>query len=84
MKTKAVNEQNGSLSAKQLKTFRKFRRRLSEKVPEYRIVWVRPYNERIIEVGMESQKKIGYRKMQQAAKVAIEVEDEMDVVIIPG
>jgi len=84
MKTKVVNENNGSLSAKQLKTFRKFRRRLSERVPEYRIVWVRPYNERIINVGLESQKKIGYRKMLQAAKVASEVEDEMDIVIIPG
>jgi hypothetical protein len=84
MKAKVFNEQNGSLSAKQLRTFRKFSRRLSEKVPEYRIVWVRPYNERIIEVGLEAQKKIGYRKMLQAAKVANEVEDEMNVTIIPG
>jgi hypothetical protein len=84
MKTKAFNEQNGNLSAKQLRTFRKFRRKLSEKVPEYRIVWVRPYNERIIEVRLEAQKKIGYRKMQQAAKVAIEVGDEADLTIIPG
>lgn len=84
MKAKTLEVPNGSLSTKQLRTFRKFRRRLSEKVPEYRIAWVRPYNERIIEVGLESQKKIGYRKMLQAADVAIEVGDEADMVIIAG
>jgi hypothetical protein len=84
MKATVLSKQNGNLSNKQLRTFRKFRRKLSEKVPEYRVVWVRPYNERIIEVGLESQKKIGYRKMQQAAKVAIEEGDEADMVIIAG
>jgi hypothetical protein len=84
MKAKAFDERNGNLSAKQLRTFRKFRRRLSEKVPEYRIVWVRPYNERIIEVGLEAQKKIGYRKLLQTAQMAIEVGDEAGVVIVPG
>jgi len=84
MKAAVLTGQNGNLSNKQLKAFRKFRRQLNEKVPEYRIVWVRPYNERIIEVGMESQKKIGYRKMLRAAKVAIEVGDEADIVIVPG
>ncbi|MDZ7359853.1 MAG: hypothetical protein ONB46_03875 [candidate division KSB1 bacterium] len=84
MKVKVFDGQNGGLSSKQTKTFRKFRRRLSEKVPEYRVVWVRPYNERIIEVGLESQKKIGYRKMQQMVKLAIEVGDEADLVIIPS
>jgi hypothetical protein len=84
MKAKTLEVQNGTLSTKQLRTFRKFRRRLSQKVPEYRIAWVRPYNERIIEVGLESQKKIGYRKMLQAANVAIEVGDEADMLIIAG
>jgi hypothetical protein len=84
MKTKALEVQNGALSKKQLKTFKKFRQRLSDEVPEYRIVWVRSYNERIIEVGLETQKKIGYRKMLQAAKVVSEVEDEMNITIVPG
>jgi hypothetical protein len=84
MKTTILSTSNGSLSAKQLRTFRKFRRRLSEKVPEYQIVWVRPYNERIIEVRLEAQKKIGYRKMRQMAQVAIEVGDEADMTIVPG
>lgn len=35
-------------------------------------------------VGLESHKKIGYRKMLQAANVAIEVGDEADMVIIAG
>lgn len=38
MKAEALEVQNGTLSTKQLRTFRKFRRRLSEKVPEYSIV----------------------------------------------
>jgi len=84
MKSKVSDEQNGSLSANQLRTLRKFRQRLSAKVPEYRIVWVRPYNERIINVGLESQKKVGYRKMLQAAKVANELEDETGVLILAG
>ena len=84
MKATILSTPNGNLSAKQLRTFRKFRRQLNEKVPEYQIVWVRPYNERIIEVRLEAQKKIGYRKMRQAAKVAIEVGDEADLTIIPG
>ncbi|MCI0612469.1 hypothetical protein L0244_05725, partial [bacterium] len=65
-------------------TFKKFQRKLNEKVPDYRIAWVRPYphKDTIIEIGLESQKKIGYRKGLQAAKVATEVEDETGVTII--
>ena len=84
MKAKVFEGQNGSLSSKQMRTFRKFRQRLSEKVPEYHVLWVRPYNERIIKVGLEPQKKIGYRKMQQMVNLAIEVGDEADLVIIPS
>jgi len=73
---------NHNLSSAQLKTFKKFQRRLNEKVPDYRITWVRPYKENIIEVGLESQKKIGYRKGLQAVKLAVEVEDETGVIII--
>jgi len=75
---------NHNLSSVQLKTFKKFQRSLSEKVPDYHIAWVRPspYKESIIEIGLESQKKIGYRKGLRAAKVAIEVEDETGVTII--
>jgi hypothetical protein len=73
---------NHNLSSVQLKTFKKFQRRLNERIPDYRITWVRPYKENIIEVGLESQKKIGYRKGLQAVKLAVEVEDETGVIII--
>lgn len=78
---KAQNK-NHNLSSVQLKTFKKFQRRLNEKVPDYQIAWVRPYKENIIEIGLESQKKIGYRKGLQAVKLAVEVEDETGVIVI--
>jgi len=59
MKTQnaATQNKNHNLSSVQLKTFKKFERRLNEKVPDYRIAWVRPYKKNIIEIGLESQKK---------------------------
>ncbi|MCI0691475.1 hypothetical protein L0337_05640 [candidate division KSB1 bacterium] len=79
-----TENKNHRLSSAQAKTFKKFQRKLNEKVPDYRIAWVRPYpyKESILEIGLESQKKIGYRKGLQAAKVATEVEDETGVTII--
>jgi hypothetical protein len=73
-----------NLSSAQVKTFKKFQRKLNEKVPDYCITWVRPYPHKktIIEIGLESQKKIGYRKGLQVAKVATEVEEETGVTII--
>jgi len=82
MNAKILETQNGKLSNAQLKTFDKFRRRLKKKVPDYVITWVRPYKENIIEVGYESPKRMTYRKTLQAAKLAIEVEDETGVLII--
>jgi len=84
MKTQhaATQNKNHNLSSVQLKTFKKFERRLNEKVPDYRIAWVRPYKKNIIEIGLESQKKIGYRRGLQAVKLAVEVEDETGVIVI--
>ena len=82
MNAKIPEIKNGKLSSVQLKTFEKFRRRLKKKVPDYVITWVRPYKENIIEVGYEPQKMMTYRKTLQAAKLAIEVEDETGVLII--
>ena len=78
----ATLNKNHHLSDLQLKTFKKFQRRLRDKVSDYRVAWVRPYKKNIIEVGLESQKKIGYRKGLQAVKLAVEVEDETGVIII--
>ena len=77
-----TQNKNHNLSSVQLKTFKRFQRRLNEKIPDYQITWVRPYKENIIEVGLESQKKIGYRKGLQAVRLAVEVEDETGVIII--
>jgi len=84
MKTQHATAQNKNhnLSSVQLKTFKKFQRRLNEKDPDYRIAWVRPYKKNIIEIGLESQKKIGYRRGLQAVKLAVEVEDETGVIVI--
>lgn len=73
---------NHKLSSVQSKTFKQFQRKLDEKVPDYHISWVRPYNKSIIEVGLEPQKKMTYRKTLQACKAAIEVEDKTGVTII--
>jgi hypothetical protein len=45
------------------------------------IAWL-PYKESIIEIGVEPQKKMTYRKTLKAAKVATEVEDETDITIV--
>jgi len=82
MKAEVLNPQNGNLSSMQSRTFQEFRRRLNEKVPDYRIAWVLPYKKTIIEVGLEPQKKWTYRKTRQAAKVAIEVEDKTGITIV--
>jgi hypothetical protein len=79
--TQTLEIENNHLTSAQLRTFRKFRRRLSEKVPDYHITWVRPFKEHIIEVGLEPE-KMTYRKNQRAAKAAIEVEDETGITII--
>jgi len=73
---------NGNLSPVQLKTFEKFRRKVKAKAPDFHINWVHPYNETIIEVGLDFPEKMSYRKGLLVSKLATEVEDEMDVTII--
>jgi len=73
---------NNNLSGIQSKTFKQFRRKLNEKVPDYRITWVHRYNDTIIEVGLEPQKKWTYRKSIRASKVATEVEDLTGITIV--
>jgi len=82
MKARNDGIQNNHLSNIQSKTFKQFQRKLNEKVPDYHIAWVRPYSKAIIEVGLEPQKKMTYRKTRQACKVAIDVEDKTGVTII--
>ncbi len=82
MKARNDGIQNNNLSSMQSKTFKQFQRKLNEKVPDYRITWVHPYNETIIEIGLEPQKKWTYRKSLQASKVATAVEDETGITIV--
>jgi len=79
--TQTLEISNNHLTSVQLRTFRKFRRQLNAKVPDYHIAWVRPFKENIIEVGLEPE-KMTYRKNQRAAKTAIDVEDETGITII--
>jgi hypothetical protein len=82
MKLRNGDIPNNNLSSIQAKTFKQFRRKLTVKVPDYRITWVHPYNETIIEIGLEPQKKWTYRKSLRASKVATEVEDETGITIV--
>jgi hypothetical protein len=82
MKAPILKAENNNLSSVQSKAFEKFRRKLHKKIPDYHLTWVRPYKENIIEIGLEPQKKMTYRKNQLAAKVAFEVEDETGVLVI--
>jgi hypothetical protein len=45
MKAKALKTRNNKLSKVQLKAFEKFRRKLKDKVPDYRLTWAHPYGE---------------------------------------
>lgn len=77
-----MKNKNHNLSSVQLKTFKKFQRKLKEKVPDYHIAWVHPVKENMIEVRLESKNKMTYRKTLQAAKLALEIEDRTGVFII--
>jgi len=82
MRTPILKAENNNLSALQLKTFEKYRRKLGKQIPDYRLTWVHPVKESILEIGVEFQKKMTYRKNLLAAKPAFEVEDETGVLII--
>ena len=82
MNARGLETRNGNLTGTQLKTFKKFQHKLRAKVPDYHLGWVRPYSETIIEIGLNPQKKMTYRKTMQASKIATEVEDATDMTIV--
>jgi hypothetical protein len=82
MKAQILKTKNGTLSTEQLKAFEKFRRGLAKKIPGSRLTWVHSLKKTVIEAGLESQKKMTYRKTLQAAKLAMKVQDETGVLII--
>lgn len=82
MRAEIVEMQNNNLSKAQLKALEKYRRGLTKKVPDFRLTWVHPVKETIIEAGLETPKKMTYRKTLQAARLAMEVQDETGVLVI--
>ncbi len=82
MRAPILKGKNNNLSDTQLKAFQKFRRKLKSKAPDFKITWVHPYNENIIEAGVKFPQKMGYRKGLRVANLAIEVRDETGVLII--
>jgi hypothetical protein len=69
------------LNESQIETITKFKNSLAKKLPDFRIVWVKPVKENMIELHLESEKRT-YRRGLLAVKLAVEVEDETGVIII--
>jgi hypothetical protein len=69
------------LTEHQLKTVRKYKNRLAKRLPTFRIAWVKPVKENMIELHLESDNRT-YRRGLLASQLATEVEDETDVIII--
>lgn len=69
------------LNESQIETITKFKNSLAKKLPDFRIVWVKPVKENMIELHLESEKRT-YRRGLQAVKLAVDVEDETGVIII--
>jgi hypothetical protein len=65
----------------QRRTLQRFKKKLAQELPALRVAWAQPYNDTIIELHLEYDKRT-YRKIIKASKVATEVEDETGVTII--
>jgi hypothetical protein len=69
------------LNESQIETIMKFKNNLAKKLSDFRIAWVKPVKENMIELHPESGRHT-YRRGLQAVKLAVEVEDETGVIII--
>jgi hypothetical protein len=72
---------NNNLNAIQKTSLRLFKKKLAKELPALRIAWVHPYNDRIIELHLEYDKRT-YRKSLAASKLAVEVADETGITVI--
>ena len=81
MRTDQNTRSSNNLSAAQTRTFQQFRNRLAKQLPDFRVAWVQPVKDNMIELQLESD-KLTYRSTMKAAKLAVEVEDETGVIII--
>ncbi len=70
-----------NFSALQKKTLMSFKKKLAQELPVVRVEWAQPYNDTIIELHLEYDKRT-YRKIMKASKLAGEVEDKTGITII--
>jgi hypothetical protein len=69
------------LTKMQTETFLRFKRKLAEDLPDFRIEWVLPVKKNIIELRLESDKRT-YRNSIKASQLAAEVEEKTGVIMI--
>ncbi len=72
---------NNHFTPLQKKSLQRFKRKLAQEMPALRIAWVQPYNDTIIELHLEYDKRT-YRRSLQASKLAVEVAEETGIMII--
>jgi len=75
------NAKTNNMNALQKKTFLRFKERLEEMLPSFRIAWALGVEKDFIELHLETDKRT-YRNSLMASKLATEVEDETGVTII--
>ena len=73
-----INVKVGYLNAAQRKAVRLFKKKLAQEMPELHIAWGQPYNDTIIDLHIEYDKRT-YRKSLKASKLACEVGEKTDV-----
>ena len=74
-------EKSNNLNAVQKTSLQLFKKKLAQELPALRVVWAYSYNDRIIELHLEYDKRT-YRKSLAASKVAVEVADETGITVI--
>jgi len=72
---------NNHLNTAQKKTLQLFKKKLAQEMPNLRIAWAQRYNDTIIELHIEYDKRT-YRKSLKASQLAAEVEDKTGVIMI--
>ncbi len=72
---------NNHFTPLQKKSLLRFKKKVAQEMPDLRIAWAQPYNDRIIEMHVEHD-KFTYRRSLQASTLAVEIADETGVMII--
>jgi hypothetical protein len=72
---------NNHLNTAQKKTLQLFKKKLAQEMPKLRIAWAQRYNDTIMELHIEYDKRT-YRKSLKASKLAVEVEEKTGITMI--